>query len=313
MPPSPGPDAAIAVAGRLHAALASVVLGGPDALELTVAAAIAGGHVLVEDVPGVGKTLLGKALAAAVGGTFGRVQGTADLLPTDVTGVSVYQEGTGTWLFRPGPVFHHVVLVDELNRATPRAQSALLEAMAEGQVTVDGAARPLPRPFVVLATQNPGGPGTFPLVEGQLDRFAVSVSLGLPPRDAERALLAGDGGVPALEHLAAVTTPAGLAAARDGVAAVHVAAPVVDYLLDVVGAVRAVHGGTRPSPRASQALLGVAQALACLDGRAYTTPEDVQRAAPAVLAHRVAGGPGALDAARAEIERLVTTVAVPVG
>jgi MoxR-like ATPase len=312
MLPPPGSAAPAEVAGRLHQALASVVLGRPDALALTVAGVLAGGHVLVEDVPGVGKTLLGKALATAVGGTFGRIQGTADLLPTDVTGVSVHEDRAGRWVFHPGPVFHHVVLVDELNRATPRAQSALLEAMAEGQVTVDGVARALPRPFVVLATQNPGGPGTYPLVDGQLDRFSVSVSLGLPPREAERRLLAGDGGLAALDTLRAVTTPEGLAAAVSATAGVHVGPPVLDYVLDVVGAVRAVHGGTRPSPRASQALVAVTRALAVLAGRTYTTPADVQAAAPAVLAHRLGLGAG-LEAARAEVQRLVATVAVPVG
>jgi MoxR-like ATPase len=305
--------ASVDVASRLRTALASVLLGRPDAVELTVAAVLAGGHVLVEDVPGVGKTLLGKALAAAVGGSFGRIQGTADLLPSDVTGVSVYEERSGTWVFRAGPVFHHVVLVDELNRATPRAQSALLEAMAEGQVSVDGAARPLLRPFVVLATQNPGGPGTFPLVEGQLDRFAVSVSRGLPPRPAARALLSGDGGVAALELLHGVTDPDGLAEAQQDAASVHVAAPVLDYLLDVIDAIRSVHGGTRPSPRASQALLAVTRSLACLDARSFATPEDVQRAAPAVLAHRVSSSGAGFDAARGDIARLLRTVPVPVG
>src|SRR3954447_24413875 len=182
-----------------------VVLGDPGPMHLAVAAFLAGGHVLLEDIPGVGKTLLAKALARSVGGSFGRIQGTPDVLPSDLTGVSVYDDSTRSWVFHPGPLFHHVVLVDELNRATPRTQSALLEAMAEGQVTVDGTARPLPQPFLVVATQNPVGDlGTFPMVAGQRDRFSVSLSLGLPGRAAELQLIGGSGGEPALDRLAPI-------------------------------------------------------------------------------------------------------------
>ncbi len=173
-------------AGALVDRAASVLLGSREPIVLAVDAFLAGGHVLFEDVPGVGKTLLAKALARSIGGTFGRVQGTPDLLPSDLTGISYLDEDRRSWVFRPGPLFHNVVLVDEINRATPRTQSALLEAMAEGQVTVDGTTHQLPDPFLVLATQNPqvDDPGTFPLVAGQRDRFAVSVSLGLPGRAA---------------------------------------------------------------------------------------------------------------------------------
>ncbi len=179
--------------------LARVVYGSPQPLQLTIAAFLASGHVLLEDQPGVGKTLLAKALARSLGGSFGRVQGTPDLLPSDVTGVSIYEEDTHDWRFQPGPLFNQVVLVDELNRATPRTQSALLEGMAERQVSIDGTTHALPSPFFVIATQNPQDDvGTFPLVAGQRDRFTVSVSMGLPGREAERLLVRGYGGEAAL-------------------------------------------------------------------------------------------------------------------
>lgn len=289
LPAPPPPPRASALARRLHETVGSVLLGKSDAVALAVATVLAGGHLLVEDVPGVGKTLLAKALARATGASFGRVQGTADLLPSDLTGVTVFDQSTGRWDFRPGPLFHHVVLVDEINRATPRAQSALLEAMAEGQVTVDGVTHGLPEPFVVLATQNPlGDAGTFPLGDGQRDRFAVTLPLGLPDRATERALLLGVGGEGELDRLAPVTSPAELLAARDEVATIHVAAPVADYVLDLAASTRShpeVLLGA--SPRATLVLLRVARGLAALAGRGFVTPDDVQTAAPAVLHHRI--------------------------
>jgi MoxR-like ATPase len=298
-------------------AVTAVVLGHDAAVRLAVAGFLAGGHVLVEDSPGVGKTLLGKAMARAVGGTFGRVQATADLLPSDITGVTVFDPDQRTWTFRPGPVFNNVVLVDELNRATPRAQSALLEAMAEGHVTVDGVTHPLPRPFFVIATQNPRGDhGTFPLVSGQRDRFAARVHLGIPPPAIERALLRGHGGSPHLDGLVPVASPAAWAAAQEAVAAVHVSDAVIGYIVELASAVRAHPAGDPElSPRASLTLQRVAQAGAVLGGRDFVLPDDVKLVAPAVLGHRLApdgaGTRGEPARAADRVTTVLASVAVP--
>ena len=269
---------------------AGVIIGDTEPIRLAVAAFLAGGHVLFEDIPGVGKTVLAKALARGIGGTFGRVQGTADLLPSDLTGVTVYDGDAREWTFRPGPLFNNVVLVDELNRATPRTQSALLEAMAEGQVTVDGTTHLLPDPFFVIATQNPQGGdlGTFPLVAGQRDRFAVSLSLGLPGRAAELAVLAGAGGLPALDRL----TPAGgldvWRSFRTDLQEVFVHPVVAAYALDVIDAVRARAGSHQPlSTRAALSMVQVARGRARLLGRDHVTPDDLQAVAVPALAHRI--------------------------
>ena len=294
--------------------VASVVLGKRDEIVLVTAGLLAGGHVLLEDVPGVGKTLLAKSLAGSVGGTAGRIQGTADLMPADITGVTVYDRARGEWDFHPGPVFHNVVLVDEINRATPRAQSALLEAMAEGQVTVDGTAHPLPRPFFVIATQNPyGDVGTFPLVEGQSDRFAIVVTLGLPDREAERAVLRGDGGPPALDQLKPVVDGSEVTAAIAEVDGTYVAPSVADYVLDVVQATRSYpdldHGA---SPRAARTLLQVAKAYAVVGGRDFVAPDDVKAVAVSVLAHRLgAVARRSTDATRRLVGDVLGSVAAP--
>jgi MoxR-like ATPase len=288
-------NAAQAVADALTSNVARVVLGKHDRIRLVVAGLLAGGHVLIEDAPGVGKTVLAKAVARSVGGSMGRIQGTADLLPTDITGVTTYDQGTQEWRFRPGPLFHNIVLVDEINRATPRAQSALLEAMAEGHTTVDGVDHALPTPFFVLATQNPyGDVGTFPLVEGQLDRFAVAVSLGLPDRSAEHALLAGDGGTPELERLTPVIESAELRSTVAVVnAGVHTSEAVLAYVLDIAAAVRTRAGSGRGmSPRATLTLLRVAKAHAVIEGRDFVAPDDVKSVAVATLAHRLSAVTG---------------------
>jgi MoxR-like ATPase len=305
------PPVAARLARDVAAALASVVTARPEAVRLALVALLSGGHLLVEDVPGVGKTLLSKSMARCVGGTFRRVQATPDLLPGDLTGISVFHKDRAEWQFRPGPIFAHVLLVDEINRATPRTQSALLEAMEERQVTVDGVTHPLPEPFFVVATQNPfEHAGTFPLVEGQRDRFAVVTEMGYPPRTAEQELLLGRGGVGALERLGPVTTPEELQTAIGDVHGVHCDAEVAGYVVDLAAATRAdpdVRIGA--SPRASIALLHAAQAHAVTNERGFVAPDDVKAVAVPSLAHRLilAAGPAtgtAAAAVRAALERV---------
>jgi MoxR-like ATPase len=308
---SPGPSA---VAAAIVDAVSRVVLGKEEPIRTVVAALLAGGHVLVEDVPGVGKTMLAKSVARCIGGQAGRVQGTADLLPSDVTGVTVLDQASGQWRFRPGPIFNNVVLVDEINRATPRAQSALLEAMSEGQTTVDGVDHQLPRPFFVVATQNPfDGVGTFPLLEGQCDRFAVVVALGLPDRDTERVLIGGGGGAKELALLQPVVDADGMCRAVAEVEGTHVEPVVADYLLDLVAATRAHPRLDRgASPRASQVLLRVAKAHAVLAGRDFVAPDDVKAVASPVLAHRLRLPSGQdAEAARHVVADVLSSVASP--
>ncbi len=300
-------------APRLEAGVSSVVLGQGPAVRCAVAAFLAGGHILLEDVPGVGKTLFAKALARVIGGSFGRVQGTSDLLPTDLTGVSVFDPEQRQWNFERGPLFHSVVLVDELNRATPRTQSALLEAMAEQQITADGVTYPLPDPFLVIATQNPQGDlGTFPLVGGQRDRFMVSLSLGLPGRDTELELVAGAGGVRALDAVETAATSLDWPALRTAIDGLYAAPEVLAYAVDLVGAIRAVLGGWTPSTRATLDLVAFAKAHALVVGRGYVTPDDVQLGAVPVLSHRIIDATRSdLGAARALVQDAVQNGSVP--
>ena len=283
----------------LHRALVrsigQVIQGKPEAIDLVLLALISEGHLLVEDVPGVGKTSLAKALARSIDGDFGRIQFTPDLLPSDVVGVNVWNRSTGAFDFRPGPVFANVVLADEINRASPKTQSALLEAMAERQVTIDGTTRHLPPPFVVIATQNPiENEGTYPLPESQLDRFLLKVSVGYPDRDAELQILASHGDRDPLDDLRPVVTAAqvnGLAAAAR---TAHIAPSLQGYLVDLADATRRhPHVAVGMSPRATLALQRVARARAATRNRTYVTPDDIKALAEPVLAHRLLLSPAA--------------------
>ncbi|HEX5505378.1 MAG TPA: AAA family ATPase [Thermomicrobiales bacterium] len=288
---APLPDVARvrAVATRLIEQVERVIVGKRAVIERAVVALLCEGHVLIEDVPGIGKTMLARALAAALGGSFQRIQFTPDLLPTDVTGALVFDPRSAEFSYRPGPIVANVVLADEVNRAGPRTQSALLEAMEERQVTVERERVPLPRPFLVLATQNPVElEGTFPLPEAQLDRFFLRLAIGYPDLEDERAMLRRFRAAQPVEGLAPVTTPEELAGLLAVVRQVFVGEAVEDYLLAVVRATRAheqIELGA--SPRAALALARAAQAAAALAGRGFAVPDDVRALAAAVLAHRL--------------------------
>lgn len=302
------------VASELRSQIGNTIRGKADAVDLALAALLSGGHLLVEDLPGVGKTLLAKSIAVSVGGRLGRVQCTPDLLPSDVTGTSVFQPVSGEWQFRHGPVFANVVLVDEINRASPRTQAALLEPMEEGQVTVDGSSWLLPEPFFCIATQNPFGQiGTFPLPESQLDRFALVLSMGLPDRTAEREIITGTGGVEALSTLRAVTNPHELTGVIAGVRNVHCDEKIIEYVLDLVQATRVDPRLSQgASPRATTSLVSLARAFSTVVGRDYVTPDDVQSIFVGALAHRVLVAGRVDTTASAEVLRwLLTQVPVP--
>ena len=293
----------VALAHRLIGNLSYVLLGSDGAIHVTAVAVLAGGHLLIEDVPGTGKTVLARAVAASLGAELSRVQGHPDLLPSDITGVSVFSPDTGTWDFRPGPVFSHVVLVDELNRTPPRTQSALLETMEEQQVTVDGESWPLPRPHLVVATQNPLSPrGTYPLVESQLDRFAVATTMGYPDATQEAQLVLHHGGKFALSDLLPVCSTAEWLEAQRVTEAVPVAPAVATYAVEICRSTRSAVGvRLGASPRAAIWLIRCAQAHALVSGRTYVLPDDVKALAVPCLAHRLVtddGDPSTLGAAR---------------
>ena len=274
---------------RLANAVESVICGKRDVIDLVIAALLADGHVLLEDIPGVGKTSLAKALAASIDGEFGRVQFTPDLLPTDVSGVSIFLRGRDTFEFRPGPVFANIVLADEINRASPKTQSALLEAMAERQVTVDGTTYELQAPFLVIATQNPiEHEGTFPLPDSQLDRFLMRIDVGYPGAAAELAMLESHGQANPLDSVQPVLTTRDILSLRDAAAGLHVATPLKQYLVQIAEATRA-HPQLElgMSPRATLSMLRVSRVWAAMSGRDYVTPDDVKQLADPVLAHRL--------------------------
>ncbi|RLT32094.1 MAG: MoxR family ATPase [Chloroflexi bacterium] len=293
----------------------SVILGKSGQIRLAIACLLARGHLLIEDVPGVGKTTLAHAIATCLGLKFQRTQFTSDLLPADIIGVSVYNRESSRFEFHPGPVFTNVVLADEVNRATPRAQSALLEAMEENQVTTEGETRLLPQPFFVIATQNPSHQiGTFPLPESQLDRFLMRLELGYPDAQAERALLNGTDRRALLASLKPHIGPEDLLQLQREVQQVHVSPALLDYLQALLNHTRQdsafAHG---LSPRAGLALLHGARAWAYMDGRKSVIPEDLQAVLPAVVAHRLsaANGDGGTATGTRLAEQLVQQVAIP--
>ena len=304
------------IAARIQENVGKVIVGKAQAIELLMVALGAGGHVLLEDVPGTGKTVMAKSLARSLDAGFRRIQFTPDLLPSDVTGISYYNQKQGEFEYRPGPIFANIVLADEINRATPRTQSALLEAMEERQVTVEGVTRPMARPFLVIATQNPvEQEGTFPLPEAQLDRFLLKLPVGYPDAADEMAILDRFREQNPLLELGAVASVDDVISLQTAVPKIHVARPVQQYMVDIVRATR-IQAGVElgVSPRGSLALFRACQALALLRGRDYVLPDDVQHLAVPVLAHRVIASSQARlrgQGAREVISRVLLDVAVP--
>ena len=285
--------------------LNTVIVGKPAQVQDCVACLLAGGHLLIEDVPGVGKTTLAHALSRAFGLQFSRVQFTADLMPSDLSGVSIYERQKESFVFHPGPIFAQVLLADEINRASPKTQSALLEAMEEKQVTIEGATRQLPVPFFVIATQNPHDQlGTYALPESQLDRFHMRISLGYPDRAAERELLKGADRRDMVDNLLAVLTPQDLLELQQQVHQVHAAEPLLNYLQDLMAATRSGRWFLQGlSPRAGIAVMRAAKAQAFLNERDYVAPDDIAAVLPQTAAHRLVpvgdAGRGALEQVRA--------------
>jgi MoxR-like ATPase len=293
--------------------LNTVIVGKPTQIQDCVACLLAGGHLLIDDVPGVGKTTLAHALARTFGLQFSRVQFTSDLMPSDLSGVSIYERGKEAFVFHPGPMFAQVLLADEINRASPKTQSALLEAMEEKQVTIEGETRALPQPFFVIATQNPlDQVGTYALPESQMDRFLMRISLGYPDRAAERELLQGGDRRAVVDQLPSLLSAQELAQLQAQVLTVHAAGPLLDYVQDLIAATRSGQWFLQGlSPRAGIAIVRAAKAQALLSGRDYVAPDDVQAILPQTIAHRLIAvgdsGRGTLEQVRA----MLAAVALP--
>lgn len=304
---------------RLQQAIETVIKGKPEAVRLGIVTLIAGGHLLIEDVPGVGKTTLAHALARALRCTFQRIQFTSDLLPSDVIGLSIFNQHTGVFEWKPGPVFANVVLADEINRTTPKTQSALLEAMAERHVTAEGVTHPLPAPFIVLATQNPiEHHGTYPLPESQLDRFMLRLRIGYPGVEDERQILRDREVSDPLEDIRPVMSAGGIVQLQQSVAEVSVDDSLVDYLMRIVAATRDSEMlDLGVSPRGSLALFRAAQALALTEERSYCIPDDIKRLVVPVFAHRIlvstrfSSSMRRSEEAEAVLQEIMKTVSVP--
>jgi MoxR-like ATPase len=305
------------VAGRVRAASETVISGKPDAIRLAMTVLLAEGHVLIEDVPGVGKTLLAKALARSIDCSVRRIQFTPDLLPSDITGVSTYNQELREFEFKPGPIFANIVLGDEINRASPKTQSALLESMEERQVTVDGVTYPLEPPFMVIATQNPVEmEGTYPLPEAQRDRFTARIAIGYPDRGAELAMVDSHGSSSPLDSLQPVAHAGDIRELIGAVRTVHVAQSIKEYVISLVNATRsAPELRLGASPRATLHLIRASRAYAALDGRDFVIPDDVQALAGPVLAHRLLPTPEAMigrELPEQVLARLVARLPLPV-
>jgi len=304
---------------RLQRAIETVIKGKPESVRLAIVTLIAGGHLLVEDVPGVGKTTLAHALARALDCSFQRIQFTSDLLPSDVIGLSVYNQHSGVFEWKPGPVFANVVLADEINRTTPKTQSALLEAMAERQVTIEGVTHPLPPPFIVLATQNPiEHHGTYPLPESQLDRFMLRLRIGYPEAVAEKQILRDREYNDPLDDLASVMSAGEVLELQENVSAVSVDDALVEYLMRIVSATRDSEMlDLGVSPRGTLALFRAAQALALTEERSYCIPDDIKRLVLPVFAHRIlvssrfSSSLRRSEEAEAVLKEIIKTVSVP--